>query len=233
MSLVKLEHLKKVYPMGEIQVEALRDVSLEIGKGAFVSVIGPSGSGKTTLLNIMGCLDKTTTGVVLVAGHDLNTLNRRKAAEFRGEFIGFVFQGFNLLPVLTVAENVEYPLVMVKKISKDQRKRLVQEMLEAVGISDQADKYPDSLSGGQKQRVAIARALATKPQLVLADEPTANLDRATAQMVIDLMRGLRNDLGTTFIFSTHDSRIIDQVDTVFKLQDGQIVDNGLEEGGHA
>jgi putative ABC transport system ATP-binding protein len=227
MGLVKLEHLNKTYLMGDVHIEALRDVSLNIGKGAFVSVVGPSGSGKTTLLNIMGCLDKTTSGVVEVAGHDLNRLNRRKAAEFRGEYIGFVFQSFNLLPVLTVAENVAYPLIMVKKIPKAQRNDLVQEMLEAVGISDQADKYPDSLSGGQRQRVAIARALAAKPQLVLADEPTANLDRNTAQMVIGLMKQLRDELGTTFIFSTHDARIIDQVDTVHKLQDGQLVNNGL------
>ena len=233
MSLVKLEHLKKVYSMGDVQVEALRDVSLEIGKGSFVSIIGPSGSGKTTLLNIIGCLDKTTTGVVEVAGHDLNSLNRRRAAEFRGEYIGFVFQSFNLMPVLTIAENVEYPLIMVKKFPKDERKRLVAEVLEAVGIADQADKYPDSLSGGQKQRVAVARALAAKPQLVLADEPTANLDQASAQMVIGLMKKLRDDLGATFIFSTHDVRIIDQVDTIYRLEDGRLTDYaGKEEHSH-
>ena len=234
MSLVKLEHLTKNYRMGEIEVEALKGVSLEIGKGAFVSVIGPSGSGKTTLLNIIGCLDKPSSGTVQVAGRDLKGLSRKNAADFRGEYIGFVFQNFNLLPVLTVAENVEYPLIMVKKIGKDDRKKHTLEMLEAVGISDQANKYPDALSGGQKQRVAIARALAAKPQLCLADEPTANLDQATAQMVIGLMKKLRDELGTTFIFSTHDARIIDQVDTVIEIQDGRLADNSRKvSGAHA
>ncbi|MFH1137011.1 MAG: ABC transporter ATP-binding protein [Pseudomonadota bacterium] len=230
MSLIKLEHLHKSYSLGDARVEALRDVSLEIGKGAFAAVIGPSGSGKTTLLNIIGCLDKPTTGRAAVAGQDLDKLNRRRAAEFRGEHIGFVFQGFNLLPVLTIAENVEFPLVMVKKYSKKKRRTLVREMLETVGIADQAGKYPDALSGGQKQRAAIARALAPKPGLVLADEPTANLDHAAAGVVMGLMKRLRDELGVTFIFSTHDHRIIDQADLVFKLLDGRLIDNGLEGG---
>ncbi|MEW6264035.1 MAG: ABC transporter ATP-binding protein [Thermodesulfobacteriota bacterium] len=230
MGLVRLENIDKNYRVGEVEVEALREVSVEIGKGAFVSFIGPSGSGKTTLLNIIGCLDKPSRGRAEVAGQEISGFSRRRAAEFRGENIGFVFQSFNLLPVLTVAENVEYPLVMVKKIAAAERKRLVKQMLEVVGLADQAGKYPDAISGGQKQRVAVARALVTKPELVLADEPTANLDHATAGVVMNLMKRLRNEFGTTFIFSTHDPRIIDQVDAKFTLLDGRLTNNGSETG---
>jgi len=224
MSLVELRNVGKKYYMGEVQVEALKDVSLDIGKGAFVSIIGPSGSGKTTLLNLIGCLDRPSEGSITVDGQDVGGLTRKQSAIFRGEKLGFVFQSFNLIPVLTVAENVEYPLLMVRNLPKSERRSPVARMLEAVGMTDQKDKYPDQLSGGQKQRVAVARALVTSPSLVLADEPTANLDHKTAQMVIGLMKDMRDELGTTFIFSTHDPRIVDQVETVFHLSDGILLD---------
>jgi len=224
MNLVKLDNVKKTYRMGEVQVEALKDVTLEIGKGAFVSIIGPSGSGKTTMLNLIGCLDRPSQGSITVAGQDVSELTRKQAALFRGEKLGFVFQSFNLIPVLTVAENVEYPLLMVRSMPKSERRSPVARVLEAVGMTDQKDKYPDQLSGGQKQRVAVARALVTNPSLVLADEPTANLDHKTAQMVIGLMKGMRDELGTTFIFSTHDPRIVDQAETIFHLSDGALID---------
>jgi len=224
MALVGLRNVGKRYQMGQVQVEALKDVTLEIGKGAFVSIIGPSGSGKTTLLNLIGCLDRPSQGSITVAGQDVGGLTRKQAALFRGEKLGFVFQSFNLIPVLTVAENVEYPLLMVRSMPKSERRSPVARVLEAVGMTDQKDKYPDQLSGGQKQRVAVARALVTNPSLVLADEPTANLDHKTAQMVIGLMKGMRDELGTTFIFSTHDPRIVDQAETIFHLSDGALID---------
>ena len=183
--------------------------------------MGPSGSGKTTLLNLIGCLDKPTRGSLDVAGVDVTRLNRRQAAAFRGAHIGFVFQSFNLLPVLTAFENVEYPLVMVQERPVGERSAACA-LLDAVGMADQHHKLPDQLSGGQKQRVAIARALVTQPQLVLADEPTANLDRETAEMIITLMRTMRNDFNTTFLFSTHDTRIIGAVETIYTLEDGKL-----------
>ncbi len=222
MSIVQLSGVNKIYRLGQVEVEALKDVDLEIGPGALVCLVGPSGSGKTTLLNLMGCLDKPTRGMVVVAGTDTSTLNRRQAALFRGEHLGFVFQDFNLIPVLSTAENVEYPLLMVKRVSDEDRRKSVARLLEEVGIADQAGKRPDQLSGGQKQRVAVARALITRPRIVLADEPTANLDEATAHMVIGLMKEMRDRFGTTFIFSTHDARIVGQAEQIFTIRDGRL-----------
>ncbi|MBI4797809.1 MAG: ABC transporter ATP-binding protein [Desulfarculus sp.] len=238
MDLVNVQGAGKTYRLGEVEIAALWDINLSVQEGAFACLVGPSGSGKTTLLNLIGCLDQPSAGRVLVAGQDTSLLGRREAAVFRGQRLGFVFQGFNLLPVLTVYENVEYPLLMVKRLPKAQRSEAVARVLEAVGISDQRDKYPDQLSGGQLQRVAVARALVGSPALVLADEPTANLDHATAGMVIGLMRRMRDQLGTTFIFSTHDPRIVEQAETLFNLSDGRLVDTragraGGEEVGHA
>ena len=235
MALVSLEGVSRIYQMGEVEVRALADVSLSINKGDFAALVGPSGSGKTTALNLIGCLDKPSTGRVIVADQDVNTLDRKKGAAFRGQKLGFIFQDFNLLPVLTVAENVEYPLLMIRDLPKSQRGPAVARALEAVNMSDQVGKYPAQLSGGQKQRVAIARALVGNPALVLADEPTANLDGATAQRVIGLMKNMRDEFGTTFVFSTHDQRVMDQAEALFRLEDGRLVDGSQsgKEVGHA
>jgi putative ABC transport system ATP-binding protein len=220
MNLIAAENIQKDYRMGEVTVRALRGLSFEIAPASFVSFVGPSGSGKTTLLNLIGCLDKPTGGRLTVAGADVASLDRRSSASFRGDNIGFIFQDFNLIPVLTVYENIEYPLLMVRNTPAAERKKRVGALLEAVGMAEQRDKYPDQISGGQKQRVAVARALVTSPKLVLADEPTANLDHKTAFMVIDLMKGMRDEFGTTFIFSTHDPKIVGEAETVFTLEDG-------------
>jgi len=224
MDIVSFEDVSKFYKMGEVDVAALGHVSLSIPQGAFTALVGPSGSGKTTALNLIGCLDRPSEGVVTVAGQAIGRMNRRESADFRGEKLGFVFQDFNLLPVLTVFENVEYPLLMIRDMPKSQRKPMVERVLAAVAMEDQADKYPAQLSGGQKQRVAIARALVGNPVLVLADEPTANLDGATAQKVVELMKRMRDEFGTTFVFSTHDHRIMDQAEVTFHLEDGRLID---------
>ena len=230
MALVSLEDVGKTYHMDEVEVLALAGVSLAIEEGAFAALVGPSGSGKTTALNLIGCLDRPSTGRVTVAGQDVSLLDRRQGAAFRGQKLGFVFQEFNLLPVLTVAENVEYPLLMIRDQPKDQRGPAVARVLEAVGMSDQAAKYPAQLSGGQKQRVAVARALVGNPALVLADEPTANLDGATAHRVIALMKLMRDEFGTTFVFSTHDPRVMEQAEVLFHLQDGRLMDAPASSG---
>jgi len=231
MSLITAENLTKVYTLGEIEVNALKSVSFEIEPASFISFIGPSGSGKTTLLNLIGCLDKPTSGTLKVADKNTSDLTRREAAAFRGNNLGFIFQDFNLIPVLTVYENVEYPLLIVQNIPARERKNRILPLLETVGMIDQKDKYPDQISGGQKQRVAVARALVTQPRLVLADEPTANLDSKTAFMVIDIMRQMKEEFGVTFIFSTHDQKIVGEVETVYTLQDGMLTDQAREKGG--
>ena len=188
-----------------------------------MSFVGPSGSGKTTLLNLIGALDRPTKGRLLVSDTDIGTLDRRAAATFRGRTIGFIFQEFNLIPVLTAYENVEYPLLLVQHVAAAERRQRVLTLLAAVGVGEQRDKYPDQLSGGQKQRIAVARALVTNPQLVLADEPTANLDHANASLVMSTMRHMRDTLGTTFVFSTHDPRVMAEAEIVFHLEDGRLV----------
>jgi len=228
MGLLKAEQITKDYQVGEIVIPALKGVSFDIEPASFVSFIGPSGSGKTTLLNLIGCLDKPTSGRLTVADTDVGTLDRKQGAIFRGAHIGFIFQDFNLLPVLTVYENIEYPLLMVRKVPSEERRKRVTALLEAVGMADQKDKYPDQISGGQKQRVAVARALVTNPKLVLADEPTANLDHATAYMVLGLMKKMRDEFKTTFIFSTHDPKIVGEAETIFTLEDGAL--NGAKNG---
>jgi len=217
MSLIDAKDIRKDYTAGETTVTALRGLSFQIESGAFVSFVGPSGSGKTTLLNILGCLDQPTGGDIKVAGVDVSTLNRVQRAQFRGLNIGFIFQDFNLVPVLTVYENVEYPLVMVQHLPTAERRERVMSLRREVEMLDQKDKYPDQLSGGQKQRVAIARALVTRPQLVLADEPTANLDHKTAYVVIGLMKKMRDEMNTAFVFSTHDQKIVGEAETIFRL----------------
>jgi putative ABC transport system ATP-binding protein len=205
----------------------LQDVSFEIEPGAFLAFIGPSGSGKTTLLNLVGCLDKPTSGELQVAGVDVLNLDRRQAAQFRGKNIGFIFQSFNLIAVLTAFENVEYPLVMVQELPLAERRDRVLKALQAVGMLEQKNQMPEQLSGGQKQRVAIARALVTRPKLVLADEPTANLDHQTAYRILRLMKQMRDNFGITFIFSTHDTRIIGEAEIIYSLEDGRLL--GREE----
>jgi len=230
MNLVSAENLTKIYNVGEIEIEALKSVSFNVQSASFVSFVGPSGSGKTTLLNLIGCLDKPTSGSLKVADVDTSSLSRKKAALFRGINLGFIFQDFNLIPVLSVYENVEYPLLVVQNVSAEERKKRIASLLETVGMIDQRDKYPDQISGGQKQRVAIARALVTNPRLVLADEPTANLDSKTAFMVIDIMRKMKEEFGVTFIFSTHDQRVVNEVEAVYTLQDGMLVEDAVREG---
>jgi putative ABC transport system ATP-binding protein len=222
--------LSKDYQLGEIVVRALKDVSFNIAPASFVSFVGPSGSGKTTLLNLIGCLDKPTEGNLMVVGSDVIHLDRNQSAEFRGSHLGFIFQDFNLIPVLTVFENIEYPLLMVQKVPGGERKKRVLTLLEAVGMIDQKDKYPDQISGGQKQRVAVARALVTNPQLVLADEPTANLDHATAYTVIELMKKMKEEFKTTFVFSTHDQKIVGEAEVIYSLADGELVDKQVKGG---
>ena len=222
MSLITAQDLCKIYVKGETKVEALKGLNLEIEPASFVSFVGPSGSGKTTLLNLIGCLDKPTSGVLIVDDTDVSSLNTRLAAAFRGKKIGFIFQDFNLIPVLTVHENVGYPLVLVQNTPSSERKQRILALLDAVGMAEQRDKYPDQISGGQKQRVAVARALVTKPKLVLADEPTANLDHKTAYMIINIMKKMKNELGTTFIFSTHDQKIVGEAEIIYTLEDGEL-----------
>lgn len=221
--LIKAENLKKVYHTEEIEIEALKNITFNIDKSSFVAFIGPSGSGKTTLLNLLGCLDKKSSGELLVLGSDISKFTVKERTAFRGQNIGFIFQDFNLIPVLTVFENIEYPLIMVKNLSRDYRYDTVMSMLEAVGMADQKNKMPNQISGGQKQRVAIARALTSRPKIVLADEPTANLDHDTAYKIINLMRDIKNEYGTSFVFSTHDPRIVEEVDVKFTIEDGRII----------
>ncbi|MCK4578833.1 MAG: ABC transporter ATP-binding protein [Candidatus Marinimicrobia bacterium] len=223
MSLIQIEKVKKVFSETETPVTALDNISISIDKGSFISFIGPSGSGKTTLLNIIGALDKPSAGRIIFNNIELSTLNRVAAADFRAEHIGFIFQNFNLLPVLTVYENVEYPLLMTRNTSASERRHLVENVLDAVGMKTQMGKFPNQISGGQKQRVAIARALITNPELVLADEPTANLDHESAFKVIQLMHEMRSKFGTTFVFSTHDPKIVKEVDILHKLEDGKLI----------
>ncbi len=222
MSLVSAQSVNKVYRNGEVEVAAVKSADFEIEPGSFVSFVGPSGSGKSTLLNLIGCLDRPTSGDLRVVDTDVAALDRKTAAAFRAQHIGFIFQDFNLIPVLTAAENVEYPLLMVQNWPVARRRKRVGEMLEAVDIMAQADKYPDQLSGGQKQRVAVARALATRAKLILADEPTANLDHTTAYRIIDLMKRMRDEFGSTFIFSTHDPKIMEAAEMIFTLEDGKV-----------
>ena len=232
MAIVTAKNLRKNYTTGEITVKAIRGVDFTIEPGSFVSFVGPSGSGKSTLLNMIGCLDPPTEGSLTVSGQDVTRLNSKQSAQFRGDHIGFIFQDFNLIPVLTVFENIEYPLQMVQNRPSGERKKRVRELLEAVDMADQGDKYPRQISGGQKQRVAVARALVTNAELVLADEPTANLDHKTAGRIISLMKDMRDEFGTTFIFSTHDPRVVKNAEIIFTLEDGLLKTEKGGNGGH-
>jgi putative ABC transport system ATP-binding protein len=222
MSLVRVENVSKEYLLGEQRVTALRDVSMTIEEGVFLAIAGPSGSGKSTLLNLIGCIDTPTSGRVFVDGHDVSGRTPDQLADLRARTIGFVFQTFNLLPVLSAAENVEYPLLQLPELSKKERLERVGQLLKLVQLAKYAHHRPNQLSGGQRQRVAIARALATQPKIVLADEPTANLDHKTGEGILALMKDLNTSLGTTFIFSTHDKKVMAKADRLVRIEDGQI-----------
>ncbi len=228
MTLIHAEGITKDYRVGDIDVPALKGIDFTLGEGAFAAFVGPSGSGKSTLLNLIGCLDRPTSGKLLVNGVDISTLSRSESAVFRGKHLGFVFQDFNLVPVLTAYENVEYPLLMVQDWPAEKRQERVRAMLEAVDMKDQMHKRPDQMSGGQKQRVAVARALVSSPKLVLADEPTANLDHDTAYLILNLMKKMRDELGTTFVFSTHDPKIMSEAEITFTLEDGKLAGQGAQ-----
>lgn len=220
-AVITTQHVNKVYNPDKIPVYALNDVSLEITRGEFTAIVGPSGSGKTTLLNIIGGLDRPSSGHVDVGGFDIDALPDSALIDFRKNHIGFVFQSYNLIPVLTAWENVEFVLLLQKK-PKAERDKRVRELLHAVGLEDQMYKRPSELSGGQQQRVAVARALAPKPDYILADEPTANLDSASTERLLDIMARLNREEEVTFVFSTHDQRVIDRARRVITLVDGRI-----------
>jgi len=225
MSLIEMRDIKKDYLMGETSVHALRGVDLSIDKGEFIAIWGPSGSGKTTLLNLIGAIDEPSSGQLFVDGQEVVQLSDNMRAELRNRSIGFIFQGFNLIPVLSALENVMLPLEIRGASSSEVRGRALSR-LDEVGLSDFVRHRPDKMSGGQQQRVAIARALVTNPSLVIADEPTANLDTATSKKIIGLMRDLNEKEKTTFVFSTHDERLLGQVERLVRLEDGKIVNGG-------
>jgi putative ABC transport system ATP-binding protein len=221
MIIVKTRKLNKVFKLGEVSFKALSGINLDIEAGEFLALAGPSGSGKTTLLNLIGCLDKPTEGEVFLGDKSVAGMSSDQLAELRKSKLGFVFQSYNLIPVLTAYENVEYPLIL-NKISKQERKQRVINILNDVGLKDKMHNFPSQLSGGQQQRVSIARALVNQPMLVLADEPTANLDSKTGEEIVTLMQKLNREKGITFIFSTYDQRIMNHASRLIMLKDGEI-----------
>ena len=227
MSLIELKNVSKVYRLGNQEIPALTDVSLTFDEGEFAVLAGPSGSGKTTALNLIGCLDRPTSGEVIVSDLALCTASSKQLADFRLHHIGFIFQSYNLIPVLTAAENAEFTL-MLQKVPKLKRRKIVCQLFADLGIDGLEDRRPADLSGGQQQRVAIARAMAANPHVILADEPTANLDSHTAEELLALMRQLNQKKGTTFIFSSHDVRVISQAQRVIRLEDGRLADDSKD-----
>jgi putative ABC transport system ATP-binding protein len=219
------KNVNKTYKMGNVDLNVITNLNLSIDAGEFVAIVGPSGSGKSTVLNLLGCLDKPNSGEIIINEENVTKLNTTQLAKFRGEKIGFIFQSFNLIPVLSVYENIEYPLIMIQNLPKEEREKRILHLLKEVNMLDQKDKFPDQLSGGQRQRVAIARALVTKPKIVFADEPTANLDTKTSNQIITLMRNIQKEYGTTFIFATHDEKIVTAVDRIITLVDGIVTDD--------
>jgi len=223
VAIVSLKDVKKTYPLGKTEVHAVKGVSFDIARGDFISIAGPSGSGKSTILNMIGCIDVPTAGTVELNNQITSGLTDREITELRHKFVGFIFQSFNLIPVLNVYENIEFPLLLGKDtIDPKKRKEWTDYLIEEVGLTDWAKHRPNELSGGQRQRVAIARSLATKPELVLADEPTANLDSETSEAIIGLMKKINKEMNTTFIFSTHDPTIMELAEHIIKLKDGLI-----------
>ena len=232
MSVVRTENLFKEYVLGKQHIQALKGITLVVKASEFLAIAGPSGSGKSTLLNLIGLIDTPTSGVLEVSGQDVSGRSPDQLANLRSHTIGFVFQTFNLLPVLTARENVEYPLLLHKELNKRQRRERAAHYLEVVGLAKFAHHRPNELSGGQRQRVAIARALATHPKIVLADEPTANLDHKTGEEVLDLMKTINREAAVTFIFSTHDPKVMALADRVVHMSDGELLDqtDGIANG---
>jgi len=226
MAIIQIKNLHKIYKTGEIEVHAIRGIDLEIEQGEFTAIVGPSGSGKTTLLNLIGGLDEPTQGTILINDVDITKLKEEELIDFRLWKIGFVFQAYNLIPVLTAKENIEFIMHLQGK-SKQEREKRTLELLKQVGLSDRANSFPSQLSGGQQQRVAVARALASKPAFVLADEPTANLDSVATKNLLEVMEKLNLEEHITFIFSTHDSRVIEKAHRIIQIEDGQIVNDEI------
>jgi len=228
MSLVRVEGVTKIYKLGDQEVVALDNITLSFDEGVFLAIAGPSGSGKTTLLNIIGCIDTPSRGKVFIDDKEVTGRTTDELADFRARTTGFIFQTFNLFPVLTAAENVEYPLLQRPEISKEERRKRVSKYLSVVGLEKYADHVPNQLSGGQRQRVAIARALAISPRIVLADEPTANLDSKTGESILALMKEINRQFGTTFIFSTHDRKVMSMADRLIRIEDGHVAMLGMK-----
>lgn len=227
MLAIELQDVTKIYTVGEVETRALDGVSLRIEEGEFTALVGPSGSGKTTMLQLMGCLDRPNSGTVHIKGQDVTRLKKDERADLRREMIGFIFQFFALVPVLTAYENVELPLLLNNVGAKERRARVLS-LLDAVGLSHRVDHRPDQLSGGEQQRVAVARALAPEPLLVLADEPTANLDTANGEQAMEIMQRLNEQTGTAFVFATHDPRVVGYARRVVRMRDGRIVENSRD-----
>lgn len=226
---VRLQNVVKTYDDDGLKVTAIKGISLEIPRRRFAMIVGPSGSGKTTLLNLIGCIDTPTSGHIEVAGQDVARLSDNKVTDFRARNVAFIFQNFSLYPVLSAYENVEYPLLLIGMPAPQRRERTMT-LLEAVGLADQARQRPNQLSGGQKQRVAIARALVKHPEIVLADEPTANLDTHTGAQIIELMRKMQHEQEVSFIFASHDPQLISHAEETFVIRDGELVDHRRENG---
>ena len=224
MGVIELQDVTRVYKIGEVETHALRGVNLTIDEGEFTAIVGPSGSGKTTILQLMGCLDRPTSGRVHINGQDVSRLKANKRADLRKGTIGFVFQFFALIPGLTAYENVDLPMLLAGRKRSERRER-ANELLEAVGLTERARHRPDQMSGGEQQRVAIARALAVDPVLVLADEPTANLDTENGRQIMEIMQRLNEDTGTTFVFATHDPRVFPFARRVVEVRDGKVAEN--------
>ena len=220
--MISIQNIHKTYQSGNIKVQALQNINLTINKGEFTAIVGPSGSGKTTLLNIIGGLDSPTEGSVKINTTEITRLPENELIDFRLHHIGFIFQSYNLIPVLTAKENVEFLMLLQKKGDQYRNERTLK-LMKAVGLEDQVDKKPSEMSGGQQQRVAVARALASKPSFVLADEPTANLDSKSSENLLDIMQRLNKDENTTFIFSTHDQRVIDKANRIITIEDGKVI----------
>ncbi len=230
VKIVELRDVKKTYPLGKTLVEAVKGVDFDIQKGDFISIAGPSGSGKSTILNMIGLIDTPTSGEVFIEDAPVSKLSDDELTRLRHDTIGFIFQSFNLIPVLNVWENIEFPLLLGKtRVAKSEKKEWIDHLIAEVGLTEWKKHKPNELSGGQRQRVAIARALVTRPQIVLADEPTANLDSATGEQILELMKKINRELETTFIFSTHDARIVDIADHIVRLRDGLVTENRRRE----
>ncbi len=226
MNIIELTDVRKTYPLGKTLVEAVKGVTFRIEKGDFISIAGPSGSGKSTILNMIGLIDSPTSGEVFIQGAPVSGLKDRELTNLRHDVIGFIFQSFNLIPVLNVYENIEFPLLLGKdRMTKAEKKDWIDFLIKEVGLEQWRKHRSNELSGGQRQRVAIARALVCKPAIVLADEPTANLDSATGEQIIELMKKINRELQTTFIFSTHDMKIVEIADHVIRLKDGLVSEN--------